>query len=279
MQVSFKDKKPTLYLVPTPIGNLEDMTFRAIETLKKVEVVFAEDTRVSGILLKHFNISTKLSSYHDHERHDKIPSVINYLKEGFDVALISDAGTPGISDPGYELINAVIEENFYVVSIPGAVASITALVSSGLKMQPHTFIGFLPRKNSEMNFELKRLSKLGSTLIFYESPFRVKKTLESLLEVLGNRKVVISKELTKIYEMIIRTTLEEAVLMDISTKGEYIIMVEGYTSNEEKLPSIMELYNQYKDQGINEKEVFKLIATELKIPKREVYQKIKIDSN
>ncbi|HKL95527.1 MAG TPA: 16S rRNA (cytidine(1402)-2'-O)-methyltransferase [Haploplasma sp.] len=278
MQVSFKDKKPTLYLVATPIGNLDDITFRAIETLKNVEVIFAEDTRTSGILMKHFNISTKLSSYHDHQKYDKIDDVINYLKSGFDVALISDAGTPGISDPGYELIEAVISNGFYVVSIPGAVASITALVSSGLQIQPHSFIGFLPRKNSEINTFLNKYKELDQTLIFYESPFRVSKTLSIMYEVFGDRKVVISKELTKIYETIIRTTLKEAVTLDINTKGEYIIMVEGFDHSNVELPSIMELYDKYLKTNMNEKDILKQIALDLNISKKEVYQKVKIDN-
>lgn len=278
MQISFKDKKPTLYLVATPIGNLDDMTFRAIDTLKNVEVIFAEDTRTSGILMKHFNITTKLSSYHDHQKYDKIDDVIKYLKDGFDVALISDAGTPGISDPGYELIEAVIDNDFYVVSIPGAVASITALVSSGLQIQPHSFIGFLPRKNSEIKTFLNKYKELDQTLIFYESPFRVSKTLSVMYDVFGNRKVVISRELTKIYETIIRTTLKEAITLDINTKGEYIIMVEGFDNSNIELPSIMELYDKYLKTDMNEKDILKQIAVDLNISKKEVYQKIKIDN-
>ena len=278
MQISFKDKKPTLYLVATPIGNLDDMTFRAIDTLKNVEVIFAEDTRTSGILMKHFNITTKLSSYHDHQKYDKIDDVIKYLKDGFDVALISDAGTPGISDPGYELIEAVIDNDFYVVSIPGAVASITALVSSGLQIQPHSFIGFLPRKNSEIKTFLNKYKELDQTLIFYESPFRVSKTLSVMYDVFGNRKVVISRELTKIYETIIRTTLKKAITLDINTKGEYIIMVEGFDNSNIELPSIMELYDKYLKTDMNEKDILKQIAVDLNISKKEVYQKIKIDN-
>lgn len=279
MQVSFKEKKPTLFLVATPIGNLEDMTFRAINTLKEVDVIFAEDTRTSGILLKHFNIDNKLQSYHDHSKYEKIDDVISYLVKGLDVALISDAGTPGISDPGFELVEAVIETGFYVVSIPGAVASITALVSSGLKMQPHTFVGFLPRKNNEIKTVLTSYAKHHSTLIFYESPFRVSKTLELMYEVFGNRKVVVSKELTKIYETIIRTTLKDSLDIEFSIKGEYIIMVDGYDDSDKEMPSIMELYNEYIEEGISEKEVLKMIATTLKISKKEVYQKVKIDNN
>lgn len=278
MQVSFKDKKATLFLVATPIGNLEDITFRAINTLKEVDTIFAEDTRTSGILLKHYNITTKLSSYHDHQRFDKISSVLDILSSNKDVALISDAGTPGISDPGYELVSAVIDSGYYVVSIPGAVASINALVSSGLVIQPHMFVGFLPRKKSEIRLELLKLEKIEGTLIFYESPFRVKTTLQVLFDTYGNREVVVARELTKIYETFVRTTLSEAVNIEFPTKGEYIILVGGYIPGDDELPTIEELYAKYINEGSTEKEAMKEVALVLNISKKDVYQKIKIDN-
>lgn len=278
MQVSFKDKKATLFLVATPIGNLEDITFRAINTLKEVDTIFAEDTRTSGILLKHYNITTKLSSYHDHQRFDKISSVLDILSSNKDVALISDAGTPGISDPGYELVRAVIDSGYYVVSIPGAVASINALVSSGLVIQPHMFVGFLPRKKSEIRLELLKLEEIECTLIFYESPFRVKTTLQVLFDTYGNREVVVARELTKIYETFVRTTLSEAVNIEFPTKGEYIILVGGYIPGDDELPTIEELYAKYINEGSTEKEAMKEVALVLNISKKDVYQKIKIDN-
>lgn len=276
-QVSFKNNKKTLYLVSTPIGNLEDITYRAINTLNSVSIVFAEDTRTSSILFKHYNINTKMISYHEHEKYDKIDLVLNYLKNGEDVALISDAGTPGISDPGFELVEKVIEQGFNVVSIPGATASITALTSSGLLMQPHLFVGFLPRKTNEIKFELNKYINLKATLIIYESPFRVKNTLKMLHEVYGNRRVVLARELTKLFETITRTTLLESLDLDINTKGEYVILVEGYIEEEIKL-SIEELYEKYDNEGYKEKVIFEKIAKDLNISKKDVYQKIKIDN-
>ena len=276
-QVSFKNSKKTLYLVSTPIGNLEDITYRAISTLNSVSIVFAEDTRTSSILFKHYNINTKMISYHEHEKYDKIDLVLNYLKNGEDVALISDAGTPGISDPGFELVLKVIEQGFNVVSIPGATASITALTSSGLLMQPHLFVGFLPRKTNEIKFELNKYINLKATLIIYESPFRVKNTLKLLHEVYGNRKVVLARELTKLFETITRTTLLESLDLEINTKGEYVILVEGYIEEEIKL-SIEELYEKYDNEGYKEKVIFEKIAKDLNISKKDVYQKIKIDN-
>ena len=276
-QVSFKNSKKTLYLVSTPIGNLEDITYRAINTLNSVSIVFAEDTRTSSILFKHYNINTKMISYHEHEKYDKIDLVLNYLKNGEDVALISDAGTPGISDPGFELVLKVIEQGFNVVSIPGATASITALTSSGLLMQPHLFVGFLPRKTNEIKFELNKYINLKATLIIYESPFRVKNTLKLLHEVYGNRKVVLARELTKLFETITRTTLLESLDLEINTKGEYVILVEGYIEEEIKL-SIEELYEKYDNEGYKEKVIFEKIAKDLNISKKDVYQKIKIDN-
>lgn len=276
MQESFKNNKSTLYLVSTPIGNLDDMTIRAVDTLKKVDLILAEDTRVSGILLKHFNINNKLESYHDHNRFEKIADVLKLLEEGKNIALISDAGTPGISDPGYELINGVIKAGFNVCSIPGATASIAALTSSGLLMQPHLFVGFLPRKTNEIKAELNKYLKLKATLIFYESPFRVKNTLKVLYEVYGNREVVLARELTKMFETITRTNLSDAQNLDINTKGEYVILVSGYEESEVSF-SIEELYQKYFDEGYREKVIFDKIARDLKISKRDVYQKVKIE--
>lgn len=276
MQTSFKNKKPTLYIVSTPIGNLDDISYRAINVLNGVEVIFAEDTRKSGILLKHYNIDTKQKSYHEHRKHEKINDVLEYLKNGHDIALISDAGTPGISDPGQELIEEVIANKYYVVSIPGATASIAALTSSGLSMQPHLFVGFLPRKDGEIRSILKKYSTLDATMIFYESPFRIQKTLLRMYEVFGNRKVVLARELTKLFETVIRTTLEEAVLMDHNQKGEYVILVEGYVKKIIKNPNIIKMVDNYKDLGMNEKEAMRQVAEDINVSRRDIYQKYKI---
>jgi len=273
-QVSFKNNKKTLYLVSTPIGNLDDITYRAIKILNNVAVVFAEDTRTSSVLFKHYDINTKMISYHEHEKYDKIDLVLNYLNSGEDVALISDAGTPGISDPGFELVDKVIDNGFNVVSIPGATASITALTSSGLLMQPHLFIGFLPRKTNEIKSELNKYINLKATLIIYESPFRVKNTLKILYECYGDRRVVLARELTKLFETITRTTLARSLDLEINTKGEYVILVEGYKEEKVNL-SIEELYEKYNNEGYKEKVIFEKIAKDLNISKRDVYQKLK----
>ncbi|MCR1808653.1 16S rRNA (cytidine(1402)-2'-O)-methyltransferase [Haploplasma modicum] len=274
MQESFRNDKKTLYLVSTPIGNLKDITYRAVEVLSNVEVIFAEDTRTSMRLLSHYNIKTKMKSYHEHNKLEKENDVLWYLENGFDVALISDAGTPGISDPGFEIANKVIEKGFNVSSIPGATASMTALVSSGLKMQPNLFLGFLPRKESEITLFLNKYLTVDATLIFYESPFRIDKTINYLFEILGDRRVVIARELTKIYETFIRTTLKEAIKMDFINKGEYVILVEGFIQEESNL-SVIDLFVKYQKLGLDDMTNMKLIAKELGISKREVYDKIK----
>lgn len=274
MQESFRNDKKTLYLVSTPIGNLKDITYRAVEILSNVEVIFAEDTRTSMRLLSHYNIKTKMKSYHEHNKLEKENDVLWYLENGFDVALISDAGTPGISDPGFEIANKVIEKGFNVSSIPGATASMTALVSSGLKMQPNLFLGFLPRKESEITLFLNKYLTVDATLIFYESPFRIDKTINYLFEILGDRRVVIARELTKIYETFIRTTLKEAIKIEFINKGEYVILVEGFIQEESNL-SVIDLFVKYQKLGLDDMTNMKLIAKELGISKREVYDKIK----
>lgn len=274
MQESFRNDKKTLYIVSTPIGNLKDITYRAVEVLSNVEVIFAEDTRTSMRLLSHYNIKTKMKSYHEHNKLEKENDVLWYLENGFDVALISDAGTPGISDPGFEIANKVIEKGFNVSSIPGATASMTALVSSGLKMQPNLFLGFLPRKESEITLFLNKYLTVDATLIFYESPFRIDKTINYLFEILGDRRVVIARELTKIYETFIRTTLKEAIKMEFINKGEYVILVEGFIQEESNL-SVIDLFVKYQKLGLDDMTNMKLIAKELGISKREVYDKIK----
>src|SRR5690625_2429969 len=276
MQQTFKNNKNTLYLVATPIGNLEDITMRVLNIIKSSKVIFAEDTRVSSNLLNHYNIDTKLISYHEHEKYDKLDLVINYLNEG-DVSLISDAGTPLVSDPGLELVKHVLNNGFNVSSIPGPTASITALTSSNLDVIPHLFLGFLPRKKAEMKSVLNKYKYLEATLIIYESPFRVKDTLKNIYELYGNRKVTIARELTKIYETFVRTTLKDCLNLDFINKGEYVIIVEKYYPQEIKL-SIKELYEKYFNEGYREKVIFDKISKDLNVSKREIYQEIKIDN-
>jgi len=275
MQQTFKNNVNTLYLVSTPIGNLEDITFRAINILKEVSLIYAEDTRTSSILLKHYSINTPLKSYFEHNKMSKIDDVLNSLKDN-DIALISDAGMPGISDPGLELVKAVIDAGFNVTTIPGPSASLTALTSSGLLIQPHLFIGFLPRKKGKAIEVLTNYQKLETTLIIYESPHRVGDTLKLLYEVYGNRDVVLARELTKVFETFIRTDLKTAITMDHINKGEYVIMVSGNIDQSSNY-SIKELYDLYINEMSDEKLVLKRIARELKIPKSDVYKEIKID--
>jgi 16S rRNA (cytidine1402-2'-O)-methyltransferase len=276
MQKSFKDEKPTLYIVSTPIGNLKDMTYRAVEILNQVDLILAEDTRTSGVLLNHYHIKKPMLSYHEFNKDDQKDRILNMLAEGKNLALISDAGTPGISDPGYEIIQDVIQANYHVVSIPGSSAILAALVTSGLVIQPFTFIGFLSRKNSIAKQTLISYQHRIETLVIYESPNRIQKTLEVLYECLGNRRISIARELTKAFETIIRTTLEEACQMEHNPKGEYVIIVEGNTQKETfEDETIDEHFQRYMDLGHSEKDAIKAVAKDRKIPKNDVYQIIK----
>ena len=278
MQKSFKEEKPILYIVSTPIGNLKDITFRAIDILNGVDAILCEDTRTSGVLLNHYQIKKPLISYHEFNKLDQENRILNLLIEGKNLALISDAGTPGISDPGFEIIQKVIEKGYFVVSIPGPSAILAALVSSGLIIQPFTFLGFLPRKQSEMKDLLKGYVKRKETLVVYESPMRVAKTLEVLFQVLGNRKISLSRELTKTFETIIRTTLEDSLAMEHNTKGEYVIIIEGDHVIQTEFDETIENHvKRYMLQGNTEKDSMKLVAKDRNISKSEVYAAIKIN--
>ena len=218
--------KGRLYIVATPIGNLKDFTFRAIDTLKEVDFVFAEDTRNSVQLMKHYSIETKLDSYHEHNNIQKIPKIINLLNEGNDIALISDAGTPTISDPGYKLIRACIDEKIDVIPIPGASAVTTALSASGLPSDSFFFLGFLPQKKGRKK-KISFLKSLDNTIIIFESPHRLLKTLKELHDELGERPVVVARELTKLYEEIIRGNFDSIIeyFESKKVKGEIVIII------------------------------------------------------
>ncbi|PKG44209.1 16S rRNA (cytidine(1402)-2'-O)-methyltransferase [Psychroflexus sp. MES1-P1E] len=218
-----------LYLVPTPIGNLGDMTFRAVEVLKSVNVILAEDTRVSGILLKHYQIDTPMQSYHQHNEHSMTESVVKQIKRGRETAIITDAGTPGISDPGFLLSRACAEEGVEIQCLPGATAFVPALVNSGLPNDKFVFEGFLPAKKGRQK-RLKALSSEDRTMIFYESPYKILKTLQQFTEHFGSdREVSISREISKIYEETLHGTLEEMIAhFDIKKpKGEFVIVLAG----------------------------------------------------
>ncbi|MFC5630850.1 MULTISPECIES: 16S rRNA (cytidine(1402)-2'-O)-methyltransferase [Streptococcus] len=280
VQKSFKGKTSygTLYLVPTPIGNLQDMTFRAVETLKNVDVICAEDTRNTGLLLKHFDIETRQISFHEHNAFEKIPDLIALLKEGKSLAQVSDAGMPSISDPGHDLVKSAISEEISVVSLPGASAGITALIASGLAPQPHIFHGFLPRKAGQQKAFFQEKKAYPETQIFYESPYRVSDTLENMLEIYGDRDVVVVRELTKLYEEYQRGKISEVLtyLLENPLKGECLILVSG--ASEDVISDdivdeldLEDLVAQLISQGKKPNQAIKEVAKTYNLNRQEVY--------
>lgn len=274
---SFQNQNQTLYLVSTPIGNLEDITIRAINILKSVDYIFCEDTRHSRILLNQYQIEAKLDSYFEHNKEIKGERIISLLSSGNDVALISDAGTPGISDPGYEIVIMAINNGFNVVAIPGANAILPALITSGLVIQPFTFLGFLPRQDSKQEALLTEFKYRQETLVIYESTNRVYKTMANILKQLGNRNVVIARELTKKFETIIRGTAQEIIASNEELKGECVIIVEGGNPSDKYQDlTLVEHVDMYIKMGNEENEAMKKAAKDLKITKSEVYKEYKI---
>ena len=267
------DNTPTLYLIPTPIGNMEDITIRAINTLKMVDVVFCEDTRVTGQLLKYLEISKKLISSHQYNESNNKQKLIEYLSNAYNVGLVSDRGTPIISDPGYELAKCAIEEGYNVVSLPGATALIPALTSSGISPMPFYYYGFLNSKDSARRKELESLKNIEATLIIYEAPHRINKTLKDLGNILGNnRKISISREITKKYEEIYRGTIEELIEQENVYKGELVLVVEGNKEvTEYKTLTIDEHVNFYIEDGKSSMDAIKIVAKERGMKKSEVY--------
>lgn len=271
-----------LYLVATPIGNLKDITIRAVEILKEADIIAAEDTRQTLKLLNHFEIKKPLISYHEHNKHESGYKLIKKLQEGNKIALVSDAGTPGISDPGEDLVKLCIEEGIDVFSCPGPVAGIYALTVSGLSTSKFVFEGFLERDGKGRKEDLLRLKRETKTMILYEAPHRLKKTLRDLIEAVGNRKVAICRELTKKHEEVLRFTLEEAekYYNEKSPKGEYVLILEGLTKeeiNREKEEmyeniSIVDHIIKYINEGMSKKEAIKMVAKERGLPKSEVYK-------
>ena len=267
------DDSPTLYLIPTPIGNMEDITIRAINTLKMVDVVFCEDTRVTGQLLKYLDISKKLISSHNYNESGNKEKLLEYLSSGSNVGLVSDRGTPIISDPGYELAKFAIEEGYNVVSLPGATALIPALTSSGISPMPFYYYGFLNSKDSARKKELEFLKNIDATLIFYEAPHRINKTLKDLGNILGNnRKISISREITKKYEEVYRGTIGELIEQNNEYKGELVVVVEGNKKTlEYKSLTIEEHVNLYIEDGKSSMDAIKIVAKERGMKKSEVY--------
>ena len=277
IQKSFKSQSPygKLYLVATPIGNMDDMSIRMINTLKEVDFIAAEDTRNTGLLLKHFGITTKQISFHEHNAKEKIPDLIRLLKSGQNIAQVSDAGLPSISDPGHDLVKAAIAEEIAVVTVPGPSAGISALIASGLAPQPHIFYGFLPRKAGQQKEFFSNKKAYPETQIFYESPHRVKATLENMLSIYGDRSVVLVRELTKIYEEYQRGLISE-VLESISEnplKGECLLVVEG--ASEEALDlseaDLLAEIEQLVAAGVKKNQAIKDVAKKYGWNKSELY--------
>lgn len=273
-----------LYLCATPIGNLEDMTYRVVRTLQEVDLIAAEDTRNSIKLLNHFEIKTPMTSYHEYNKIEKGRKLVEKLQEGLNIALITDAGTPGISDPGEELVKMCYEAGIEVTSLPGAAACITALTLSGLSTRRFAFEAFLPADKKEKQVILKELEKETRTIILYEAPHRLVRTLQELLETLGNRKITVCRELTKKHETAFATTLEEAVSYYEANepKGECVLVVEGKSREQLKQEevakweemSIEEHMDYYLKQGTDKKEAMKKVAKDRGITKRDVYQQL-----
>lgn len=266
------DNTPTVYLVPTPIGNLEDITLRAITTLKEVDVIFSEDTRVTKELLNHLDIHKKLISSHLYNESKNEEAEINYLKEGKNIAIVSDRGTPVISDPGNILVKKAIEQGYNVVCLPGPTAIIPAIVMSGLADGPFTFYGFLNSKETKRKQELETLKKHKFTLIFYEAPHRIQKTLLNIKEILGNRKAALIREISKKYEEAIRGDIDYLIQETENIKGEIVIVVEG---NKEQTSfenlTIKNHVNIYIEDGLTPNEAIKKVAKERNVPKSEIY--------
>ena len=269
-----------LYLVATPIGNLDDITLRALKVLKEVDVIAAEDTRHTLGLLNHFEIKKPLISYYKEIEREKSDSIIELLEEGKNVAVVSDAGTPGISDPGEEIVKKCIENGIDIIPIPGACAFVNALIASGFSTREFIFVGFLSTNRKEKVEKLEELKLEKRTIILYEAPHKLKNTLETIKEVLGNRNIVLARELTKVYEEFIRKTVDEVLdNIDEYNRGEFVILIEGSSIGKKELElsnlnnmSIEEHYKYYEDQGLDKKDIIKQIAKDRNVPKNDIYQ-------
>lgn len=280
-QKSFENNNAKLYLVATPIGNLEDITIRAINTLKMVDIIYCEDTRTSKVLLDHYEITTKLKSVHLFNENEVSREIIQNIKDGLNVAIISDAGLPVISDPGWVVVRDAIKEDIDIVVIPGASAGISALIASGLVAHDYYFVGFLNAKSAKRKLELKELYARSETIVFYESPHRIKETLEMLAEIYPKRQMVLARELTKKHEEYLRGTPGEILEVVDSLKGEMVIILEGNSNpltdvvQDLNHKTIEEHYSYYLDQGLSDKDAMKQVALDRSISKKEVYNQIK----
>ncbi|MCK8817086.1 16S rRNA (cytidine(1402)-2'-O)-methyltransferase [Natroniella sulfidigena] len=278
-----------LYVCGTPIGNLADITLRALDTLKDVDLIAAEDTRRTQKLLNYYQIKTKLTSYHEHNATSKSKQLLSKIKDGVDIALVSDAGMPGISDPGYELIKLLRKQSIQIIPVPGPTAVTSSLVVSGLPTDRFVFEGFLPRKNKERTSYLERLKTEERTIVCYEAPHRLVATLKDILEILGDRQIVVCRELTKKFEEKVDGLVSEVLerFEEQAPKGEIAFVLEGNQGKDQELEgpkweglSILEHLKQRMKEGLTKKQAIKKVAQERDLPKSEVYQigiKIKVD--
>ncbi len=268
------DGKASLYLIPTPIGNLDDITVRALNILKSVDIILCEDTRETGKLLKLYNINNKkLISCHEYNQEKVASEAVSLLDSGKSIGLVTDQGTPIISDPGFDVVSIVIEHGYNVISLPGPTAFVPALINSGINPSPFLFYGFLNSKASKRRKELENLKKLSYTLIFYESPHRLSETLKDMLEILGNRDICLQREISKIHEEVIRNKISEIINIVDELKGEFVIIVDGNheTTNYEDL-SITEHVDLYIKDGMSTNDAIKLVAKEREIAKSIIYK-------
>ena len=274
LQKSFENEKPTLYLVPTPIGNLNEMTPRAIDILNSVDVIACEDTRNSGQLLKHFGISKRLIAYQNFNETSSTKGIINLLSQGNNIALISDAGYPLINDPGQRVVSEVTALGYNVVPISGCSAFLNALVASGLIAQPFIFIGFLPPSTHDCVKKLRLYQSYPMTLIMYEAPHRIEKMLQSCLDVLGDRHICIARELTKVHEEFIRGTISEILPIASELKGEMVVVIEGNQDDYEKdidMGQILNMVNTSIESGMSTSAAIKEVAKQTGISKNQIY--------
>lgn len=265
------DGSPSVYIVPTPIGNLGDITNRALETLKNVDVIFSEDTRVTLQLLNYFNIKNKLIHMDDHNEDTVKEKVLEYLKNDKNVAIVTDRGTPIISDPGYKTVKFLKEKGYNVIALPGACAFVPALVMSSISSEHFTFYGFLSSKTSKMYEELENLKDSDYTLVFYEAPHRIIKTLNAMLEVFGDRYISISREISKLHESVFVGKISEVIDTFVDIKGEFVIIVSQNNETVSTDMSIIDSVNMYIRSGLSSMEAIKRVAKERKIPKNDVY--------
>lgn len=273
------DNSPSLYLIPTPVGNMDDITLRTIEVIKMVDFLLCEDTRVTSELLHRLNIRKKLVHSDDHNENSLKEMVLENLKNGLNIGLVTDRGTPIISDPGYKIVEYIVKNGYNVISLPGPTAFVPALTMSGINPSPFIFYGFLNSKSTKRKKELELLKKLPYTIIFYEAPHRISDMLTSLLEVFGNRRIALCREISKKYEEAIRGTIQEVIDVVDTLKGEMVVVVEGNLELEDfSTMTILEHINLYLDDGLSEKEAIKKVAVERNIPKSVVYKEYHINN-